>query len=93
MASQYGLELIMRTMLTLILTAALLFAGLRYYAHEDAEVLETYQSPYSLTQVKRLMKYHGTLAAKFDGRSWWFESNGKRVRLDTETAKKKMHLI
>lgn len=59
------------------------------YTYTDGESLEYYYNSYSPAQVKKMMRYHGTLAAKFDGQAWWFQKNGRWIRLDTDDAKRR----
>lgn len=59
------------------------------YTDPDGESQEYYYNSYSPAQVKKMMRYHGTLAAKFDGQTWWFQKNGRWIRLDTDDAKRR----
>ncbi|HEC99193.1 MAG: hypothetical protein QME44_01370 [Thermodesulfobacteriota bacterium] len=56
-------------------------------SYTDGEAQGHYYKTYSPSQVKKMMRYHGTLAAKFDGQTWWFQKNGRWIRLDTDDAK------
>ena len=43
-------------------------------------------SPYTPTQVKKMMEYHGALVAKFDGRQWWFLAGRRWIRIENAGA-------
>lgn len=55
----------------------------------DGMATGTYCNPYSMAQVKKMMRFHGTLCAKFDGQTWRYKSEGKWLRLDNEQAKQR----
>ncbi|MEW6326788.1 MAG: hypothetical protein AB1487_04250 [Thermodesulfobacteriota bacterium] len=58
-------------------------------SYTDGESQGHYYRVYSTAQVKKMMRYHGTLAAKFDGQTWWFQKDGRWMRLDTDDAKRR----
>jgi hypothetical protein len=67
------------------LTTWLVFAA----ARPDGVTSETCCNPYSTKQVKKMMRFHGTLAAKFDGQAWWYKSRGHWLRLDNAEARRR----
>lgn len=74
---------------TSVLLAALMFFAV-VISHRDGMVQDNcHSSPYSVSQVKKMMRYHGTLNATFDGQAWRFHSNGRWIRLDSDDVKKK----
>jgi hypothetical protein len=84
-----GKELrIMRKSYIFVILLALFSIGATL-SYTDGESQEYYYKTYSPAQVKKMMRYHGTLAAKFDGQAWWFQKNGQWIRLDTDDAKRK----
>ncbi|HEC98803.1 MAG TPA: hypothetical protein ENN18_00240 [Proteobacteria bacterium] len=72
-------------LLIIALTAGLVFAA----ARPDGVTSGTYCNPYSVEQVKKMMRFHGTLAAKFDGQTWWYKSRGHWLRLDNAEARRR----
>lgn len=72
----------------ILFTAILMLSAMAFLCCGEDVVLDGPKDPYSVSQMKKMMKYHGTLSAVFNGRAWWFKSNGKWVRLDTEDAKR-----
>lgn len=57
-------------------------------ACQDTKVTGEYNNPYSLTQVRHMMAYHGALVAKFDGNQWWFLSGDRWIKLENAGAYK-----
>ncbi len=41
---------------------------------------------FTVEQIKKMMRYHGTLVAKFDGRHWRFLSGNYWIKLDNANA-------
>jgi len=67
-----------RIAVAMLLGCCLLFMT----ACQDAQVKGEYSNPYTLTQVKQMMAYHGALVARFDGKQWWFLSGKRWVKLE-----------
>lgn len=72
-------------LLIIALTAGLVFAA----ARPDGVTSGTYCNPYSVEQVKKMMRFHGTLTAKFDGQAWWYKSGEHWLRLDNAEARQR----
>ncbi|MGB9713171.1 MAG: hypothetical protein ACP5SG_02815 [Dissulfurimicrobium sp.] len=65
-----------------ILSSALMVAC------KDARVNGMAKNPYTIEEVRRMMAYHGALAAKFDGGQWWALAKGGWVRIESGGAYK-----
>jgi len=55
-------------------------------ACQDAQVKGDYRNPYTPAEVRRMMNFHGSLVAKFDGRQWWFLSGDRWLRIENAGA-------
>jgi len=42
--------------------------------------------PFTFSQIKTMMRYHGAIVARFDGTTWWFLKNGKWIALTNDGA-------
>lgn len=52
-------------------------------ACKDAQVNGEGEKPYTVEEVRRMMVYHGALAARFDGGQWWVLIKGGWVRVES----------
>jgi hypothetical protein len=52
-------------------------------ACKDAQVNGEGKNPYTVEEVRRMMAYHGALAARFDGGQWWALAKGGWVRIES----------
>ncbi len=55
-------------------------------ACQDSQVNGEYNNPYSKAQIQRMMAYHGSLVAKFDGKQWWFLSGDRWIKIENAGA-------
>ncbi len=55
-------------------------------ACHGTKVTGKYNNPYTLSQVKDMMAYHGALIARFDGNQWWFLSGNRWIKLENDGA-------
>jgi hypothetical protein len=65
-----------------LLAAVLVIAG----GCQDTAVQGEYKNPYTLSEVQRMLAYHGARVARFDGHQWWFLSGGRWIRLENAGA-------
>lgn len=51
-----------------------------------------YNDPYSKEEVERMMAYHGSLTAKFDGKQWWCLSGKTWFKIENGGASRVVNL-
>ncbi len=55
---------------------------------KDARIQGDYIQKYSKEEIKLMMRYHGALVAKFDGKQWWCLQGKRWIRIDSARAAK-----
>ena len=53
---------------------------------QDAKTQGDYVNKYSKEEIKLMMRYHGALVAKFDGKQWWCLQGKRWIRIDSARA-------
>ncbi len=76
--------------LTIALTALIIGAvyGGVFYLSKTGEIriVEGGEVPYTITQVEAMMRYHGAIVARFDGKRWCFLKDGKWIAIENGNA-------
>ena len=79
------------TLLFVLIVAILAgtYLGLSYIKGEEAILVSSgIESPYTVEQVEAMMRYHGTLIAKFQGGRWLFLKDGQWISIENGNALK-----
>ena len=53
---------------------------------QDAKTQGDYVNKYSKEEIKLMMRYHGALVARFDGKQWWCLQGKRWIRIDSARA-------
>lgn len=54
----------------------------------DSKVNGEYHNPYTRAEVDRMLRYHGALVARFDGKQWYFLSGHRWIKIENGGAKR-----
>ena len=53
---------------------------------KDAKTQGDYIHKYSKEEIKIMMRYHGALVARFDGKQWWCLQGKRWIKIDSARA-------
>ena len=59
---------------------------------QETKVNQGFQNNYSKKEIELMMKYHGSLVAKFDGKEWWCLQGKRWIRVNSARAARFAHL-
>ncbi len=54
----------------------------------DSQVGGEYNNPYTKAEIEKMLKYHGALVARFDGKQWYFLSGRRWIKIENGGARK-----
>lgn len=53
----------------------------------DSQVSGEYHNPYTRAEIDRMLRYHGALVARFDGKQWYFLSGHRWIKIENGGAR------
>ncbi len=53
---------------------------------KDTKIKGDYVHKYSMEEIKVMMRYHGALVARFDGKQWWCLQGKRWIKIDSARA-------
>ena len=71
-----------------LLALMLLLLSLGACSTPDSQVGGEYNNPYTKAEIKSMLKYHGALVARFDGKQWYFLSGRRWIKIENGGARK-----